>query len=586
MNRTLVVAALLSIACEGRIGLPPGEGEPVEVLGAGGGVEPGPFAVERPSCTGRCLGTTGLTRITSLEFQNSISDVFGIAAPADALPGDGEVAGAFFSNDQRVLAGSEVDLYRQTAEEVATAITTQSAVLDRLVSALGTACHARNGTCADAFVARYGGQLYRRPLTPEERSDYRALYDWAVKPATDPDFVTGGSGTFADAIGYLVERLLQSPGFLYRLEVGTPTKDHGVVQLTSYEVAARLAAFLLRSVPDEELQQAAEADALRSEEGIARQVERITHGPRGDRLWTGFAREWISTGQIADSQVRDLPEAQANWSDAVANGLELDVQQTFLHLIQTDGTVHTLLTSSGGVEQGAQLQWITGSGGAKGTWNTQLPNRRGLLSWPGLLIANGHPGFTHAHQRGLWVRGKLLCQTIPSPPANLADAIAAAQQAEQNMPSAKTDRERMTALTEVNAVCRSCHHMTNPIGYGLDEYDELGRFRTSQVGTDGASYPIDQSGEITGLGPLASDANGAFTDGSQLIDRLADSATVARCMERQLARYALQREVTGDDQPSLDAAYEKFDAQRRDLRTLVGLIASTDAFRYRRLTPR
>lgn len=586
MNRTFVVAALLLIACEGRIGLPPGEGEPVELVGAGGGEGSGPIWVARPSCTGRCLGETGLTRITSIEFQNSVSDVFGITAPADALPGDGEVAGAFFSNDQRVLAGSEVDLYRQTAEEISAEITTQSAVLDRLVSAVGTACHSRNAACADAFVAHYGGQLYRRPLTAEERADYRALYDWAVKPATDPDYATGGSGTFTDALGYQVERLLQSPGFLYRVEVGTPTKDRGVVQLTSREVAARLAAFLLRSVPDAELSQAAEDDALRTEEGIARQVARITNGPRGDRLWTGFAREWISTAQIADSQVKDLPEAQASWSDAVANGLELDVEQTFLHLMQTDGTVHTLLTSSGGVEQGSQLQWITGGSGAKGTWNTALPHRRGLLSWPGLLIANGHPGFTHAHQRGLWVRGKLLCQTIPSPPANLADAIAAAQQAEQNMPTAKTDRERMTALTEVNAVCRSCHHLTNPIGYGLDGFDDLGRYRESQLGTDGNSYPIDQSGELTGVGPLASDANGAFTEGSQLIDRLADSATVARCLERQLARYALQREVADDDQPSLDAAYETFDAQHRDLRTLVGLIASTDAFRYRRLTPR
>jgi hypothetical protein len=451
---------------------------------------------------------------------------------------------------------------------------------------VGTACHTRDATCASAFVSHYGGQLYRRPLTEGDKADYRALYQWAVRPATDPAFATGGSGTFADAIGYQIERLLQSPGFLYRVEVGTPTEDREVVELTSYEVAARLAAFLLRSVPDAELQQAAAADTLRTEGGIAEQVQRITSGPRGDRLWTGFAKEWISTSQIADSQVKDLPEAQANWSDAVATGLALDVQQTFLHLIQTDGTVRGLLTSSGGVLQGSQLQWITGASGAKGTWMAQMPNRHGLLSWPGLLIANGHPGFTHAHQRGLWIRGKLLCQQIPSPPANLADAIAAAQQAEQNMPSAKTDRERMTALTEVNAVCRSCHHLTNPLGYGLDEYDELGRFRTQQVGTDGNSYPIDQSGEIAGAGALASDVSGAFADGPAMIDALAGSATVAHCLERQLTRFALQREVAEDDLPSLDAAYQKFDAHDRDLRTLVGLIASSDAFRYRRLDRR
>ena len=143
----------------------------------------------------------------------------------------------------------------------------------------------------------------------------------------------------------------------------------------------------------------------------------------------------------------------------------------------------------------------------------------------------------------------------------------------------------MHGLTEVNPVCASCHHLTNPIGYGLDGYDELGRHRTTQIGLDGKSYPIDESGEIVG-GSLASDAEGVFANGGDLINKLANSATVARCMETQLARFALQRDVADDDQPSLDAAYVGFDAKQRDLRELAITLTTTDAFRYRRLAAR
>jgi hypothetical protein len=180
-----------------------------------------------------------------------------------------------------------------------------------------------------------------------------------------------------------------------------------------------------------------------------------------------------------------------------------------------------------------------------------------------------------------------LCQTIGVPDSALLALIGTAEANEQSTPSAPTDRDRMHNVSETNPVCANCHHYTNPIGYGLDSYDDLGRYRTSQVGADGKTYPIDASGELQGRpdGSLATDVDGPFADGAELISKLAVSSTMAHCMERQVARFALQREMAEDDEPALDAGYADFAAQGQDLRELSAALTTTDAFRYRRLAP-
>jgi hypothetical protein len=583
--------------------------------GAGGiGIDPGTgggTGSTAPTCTGLCLGSTYLPRITAVEYANSLLDVFGVPFASDAIPDDGAV-GAFLSNDSQGLEANGADLYEQGAEAYALSVVSQSdggvataladggltgSTIVRLLAPLGESCAQHNATCADAFVAKYVGQLYRRPLTTDEIADYHALYEWTVAAPGDAGFTSGISGTFVEGIQYTVEKALQSSGFLYRPEIGVPTTDPNVVQLTSHEMAARLASFLMRSVPDTELLAAADQDALQTPEQISAQVQRLMSGSNTGRMWQAFSDQWLSVSQLSSysPDPTAFPDVAANWKGATPAELEADTTQTFLHLMQTDGTVHALLTSPGGVSQGDDLKWVAGISDAQGTWVTSVPNRQGMLTWPGMIIANGigagHDAFSHGHFRGLWIRRQLLCQTIAQGNQML---VQMALDQEINMPTAETDRARMQAVSEYQSgttnqiqPCYSCHHMTNPIGYSLDSYDFFGRFRTSQTGVDGHTYPIDQTGLITdnGVPAMTTDIDGPITSGSDLIDRLADSKTVAQCMERQLARFALMREMASDDQPSLDAAFTTFDNNNRDLRTLAALLPTTDAFRYRRIPP-
>jgi hypothetical protein len=607
----LALAATL-MGCQALITEPtPGSGgSPVVGIdpGAGGGTGTSTTA---PACTGLCLGGTYLPRITAVEYANALVDVFGVPFASDAIPDDGAV-GSFLSNDSQGLETNGADLYQQGAEAYALSIVSQSdggiasllpdggltsSTLARLVAPLGASCTQRNATCADAFVAKYVSQLYRRQVTSDEIADYHALYEWTVAAPGDAGFTNGISGTFVEGIQYTVEKALQSSGFLYRPEIGTPTADPNVVQLSSHEIAARLAAFLMRSVPDAELLAAADQDALQTPAQISAQVQRLMTGSNAGRMWQSFSDQWLSVSQLSSysPDPTAFPDVAMSWKAATPAELEADTTQTFLHLMQSDGTVHTLLTSTGGVSQGNDLEWVTGAGGTQGDWISSVPNRQGMLTWPGMIIANGiaagHDAFSHGHFRGLWIRRQLLCQTIAQGNQML---VQMALDQEINMPTAETDRARMQAVSEYQSgttnqiqPCFSCHHMTNPIGYTLDSYDFFGRFRTSQTGVDGHTYPIDQTGVITdnGVSAMATDIDGPIVSGSDLLNRLADSKTVAQCMERQLARFALMREMASDDQPSLDAAFTTFDQNNRDLRTLAALLPTTDAFRYRRIPP-
>lgn len=545
-----------------------------------------------PPCEGLCMGDTHVQRITAQEYQSSITSVLGIWPDVSNLPADGSVAGLFRSNEESTLLDDDVDRLRATAEIVAETYlrsnqTVDGATVRRFEQDLSVfpECETEDAACAAAFVADVGSRFFRRALNDEERATHADLYAWTVAPA-DADLSEGAGGTFEDAVRYSLELILQSPQFIYRPEAGTPVTGGrpGVVQLTSVEMGARLAAFLLRSVPDDELLRAGIAGELVEPAAIEAQARRLLE--EHDDVWWTFAQDWLSTHQMEGSAVQTFAPDGA-WTDRVPRELRFDVHLTFAHIARNDGHLRTLFTSHGGVVQGDESRWILPTTGDVWSWAPEIPGRHGILTIPGVLVATGHWGYTHAHQRGLLVRNRILCQDIGSPGPELREAVARAGREEESDPSALTDRARLERVTEGSPRCRSCHMLTNPIGYALDAYDAFGRSRTEEVGTDGASHPIDTRGTLAGRGDgsLATDVDGEFDGIEELAERLGESEVVARCVTRQFVRFALQREPDARDDHSIEAAYDRFDSTDRDLRELVVAITTTDAFRYRGLPP-
>jgi hypothetical protein len=175
------------------------------------------------------------------------------------------------------------------------------------------------------------------------------------------------------------------------------------------------------------------------------------------------------------------------------------------------------------------------------------------------------PAETNPIARGLFVRHALLCQEIPSPPADLAipqlPAIA---------PNLST-RDRLTQHTK-SPICAGCHSMIDPPGFALEGFDPVGRFRIQEGGK-----PVDSSGTMT----VAGDLEGAFSKGAEVLGRLRDSRIIRECFAQQYFQYAAARHIEPEDACTMQALQKGFVATG-DLRGLVTTIALSDAFRFRR----
>ena len=189
--------------------------------------------------------------------------------------------------------------------------------------------------------------------------------------------------------------------------------------------------------------------------------------------------------------------------------------------------------------------------------------RSGLLTQAAFLATHAHRNQTSPVHRGIAIRENLLCQMLDPPPANVNNVA-------PEPTEATTTRERFAAHSS-NAVCASCHRLIDPIGLGLENYDPIGAFRT----TDGPAA-VDATGEIVDAG---GDIEGPFNGAIELSQRLSGSQLVADCMANQWFRFALGRIEATDDACALETIYDDFDASGHNVRQLITAIVLSDAFR-------
>jgi len=188
----------------------------------------------------------------------------------------------------------------------------------------------------------------------------------------------------------------------------------------------------------------------------------------------------------------------------------------------------------------------------------------GILTLPAFLALQAKPSESSPIYRGKFVREQVLCQLLPAPPANIPKP--------PDVTPGVSTRERL-AEHESNASCSGCHRMMDPIGFGFENFDSLGRYRT----TDG-SGPVDASGELIATGEI----DGKFAGVGELGQRLSQSKTVRQCMARQWFRFALARFEQPVDDCSMKGLLDAFEAADADLNALPKAIVRSDAFQYRR----
>jgi hypothetical protein len=565
---TSCLAALLLLACEaGLIGdptagngpngsEPDGAGAADGISGASGG-SGGSGADGALDCQKLQAGATPLRRLTRSQYLHAVTDLLGdgvvqrAGVIRDALPTD-EQNGAFESNTRTAVVELSLEQYRDAAERLGAAAVPE---LDRLLAC--DRATTGDGACADQFIASFGERVLRRPLDASERTEYRALFD------------SFGASDFERGARVLVQAMLQSPDFLYQVEVGEPaatqTTTPAVLALTGPELASRLALFLWNSTPDEALLTAARAGSLQEPGRLETEARRMLDDPRTERAVADFHVHWLGLTGLAKAS-KD-PALFPEFTPALAADMLAETQRFAVEVVlHGDGRLHTLLTQPSAYPSAALaevygVQAPSRSGAEVALDETE---RAGLLTQASFLAAHAHANQTSPVARGKVIRANLLCSPPPPPPPEV-NAVA------PDPAPGLTTRERFAVHTE-NASCAGCHALFEPIGFGFEPFDAIGRFRATEEG-----HPVDATGSLL----QTDDIDGDFDGPLELSERLAGSDQVRGCVAEQWFLYAMARSPNAADRCSYDALYASFAASDYDVRALLLAIASSDAFRYR-----
>jgi hypothetical protein len=406
--------------------------------------------------------------------------------------------------------------------------------------------------CARAFIEGFGKRAVRRPLTGEEIDRFVGLWR-AGKQRLH----------FDEGIEMVVQAMLQSPHFLYRVEVGEPpAKGETVRRPTPWEQASRLSYMLWGTMPDDELFAAAEADALRTPEQIGAHAQRMIADPRARANVASFFAQWLQLDEIdhLDKDVAVYPR----FSSEIRPLLRKEIATFIDHVVwDSGGGVEELLTADYSFmnRRLAEYYGVTGPTGEAFERVDLDPTRHaGILTQAGILASLAKPNQSSPVHRGKWVRERLLCEELMPPPPNV-------EVTPPNLDPGLTTRERFSQHRE-SPFCSACHEMMDPIGLGFEHFDGAGLWRDEENGR-----PVDDSGEIVGT-----DTPGPFRGPVELGEKLARSQQVRECVTLSMFRFAYGRTEAHEDERSLELLRERFATGQ--IAELLAALTETDAFLY------
>jgi hypothetical protein len=388
--------------------------------------------------------------------------------------------------------------------------------------------------------------------------------------------VHAAGGDFAGGVQLVITALLQSPKFLYLHEPVPATAAGKVVPVDRYAMASRLSYFMLGTMPDDPLFQAADAGKLASADDVAVQADRLSKDPRFGATLALFHSQWLLLHEIGGAEKDPKLFPDKVWNAAIKTALA-DESRRFVEQVMNegDGKLETLLAAPYSILGGPLFEYYgvpRPAGLAADGWaRADLPRdqRAGLLTQGSLLASQAHADKTSFILRGKLVREALLCTPIPPPPADAVNN-------EVMLPATATARER-AAAHRTNPQCASCHELFDPLGFAFENYDAAGRWRTTEA--DGKA--IDPVVTLTRTGAL----DGPVKNAVELARKLGAADDVRDCLTRQWMRFALGREDAMEDTASRTAVSTAFRDGGGKVRDLLVALARSDAFRFQTVQP-
>ncbi|MES2626256.1 MAG: DUF1592 domain-containing protein [Pseudomonadota bacterium] len=380
--------------------------------------------------------------------------------------------------------------------------------------------------CATEILTTLAAKAYRRPVTEEDKAVLLSFFDAG---RSEGDFETG--------IERGLQLILADPEFIYRTE-SVPVEAIGTSEyyaVSDLELASRLSFFLWSSPPDDQLLEIAEAGKLRDDGVLEQQVERLLDDPRSSSLVSNFAGQWLQLRNLQSaSPVADL---FPDFDDNLRQAFRIETEMLFDSIMREDRSVTELLDANytfvnERLAKHYGIPNIYGSQFRRVELTPDLDMRRGLLGKGSVLTVSAVADRTSPVLRGKWVLLNILGVQPPDPPPN----VPALEASDQPGAGPQTMRARMEQHRN-NPACTSCHQMMDPIGFALDSFDRIGRYRTTEF-----NQTLDVSGKLVD--------GQAFNGPTELRNALLHySPQFVQTMTERLLTYALGRGVEYFDMP-------------------------------------
>lgn len=514
-------------------------------------------------------GRVTLHRLNRQEYNFTLRDLLNIDThPADLFPADGGGGGGFDNNaDTLFVPPVLMEMYLKAAGEALAAADAKRLITSRPDDKKPTRVAARE--CLERFMTR----AFRRPVDAAEADRFLQLFDQADRRGA----------SFEASLKLTCKAVLISPHFLFRVEKERGTKEP--YPISDYELASRLSYFIWASMPDDELFKLAKENKLHEDATIDAQVKRMLKDPKSRALAEYFGGQWLGFNALQTTAAPDrvkFPKYTSEVRDSYYNQAVEFVDSIFredrpvLTLLDSDYTyLNEPLARLYGIPKisGEEMRRVSLAAPASKTPGNRrgmdagagpLGVRGGVLGLGAIHVVTSYPLRTSPVLRGRWVLDTLLGAPPPPPPPDVPklpedDAVNAGLSLRQRLEKHRSDPN-----------CASCHARMDPIGFGLENFDPIGRWRTTISG-----QPVDAVGALT--------TGESFTGPVELKAILVKRKDeFSRTLTSKLLSYALGRGTEFYDEPAIAQITAELAKNNYKSESLVAAIAKSYPFRYRR----
>jgi Protein of unknown function (DUF1592)/Protein of unknown function (DUF1588)/Protein of unknown function (DUF1595)/Protein of unknown function (DUF1587)/Protein of unknown function (DUF1585) len=506
-------------------------------------------------------GRVGIHRLNNTEYDNTVRDLLGSALQPAAkfLAEDGNN----FDNTASALGmtGAQYEKYLNAAGDLMVESLANPANKGRFMTCVPAAAA---DPCARKIIETFGMQIYRRPLEVAEADRAMDVYN--------ADLARGSDGS--EAVGQALRAMLASANFLYRVEYDADPKSTTPHQVSGYEMASRLSYLHWSSMPDAALFDAAKNGKLSDPATLEATVDRMLADGKASAFTESFAGQWLDFRKLLTHSVATT--VFPTYDDKLVDAMIAEGHMWFEEFLNQDRPLGEWFTADFNFVNDTLAKHYgmpaPGTGDQLTRVTVTTDQRRGFLGLASFLTRTSVPSRTSPTERGAWVLSELLCSAPPPPPPMVADLDKSAAPDDKSAQGAENVRERLERHRS-DPACNGCHQTFDPLGFGLERFDGLGRYRETYG--NGDAIPLE------GTMPDGTKFNGP----AELGGLVGQDPRFSACAASKLYTYALGRDIETFDDAPMQTLNTRWASRGLTLKNLLKEVVVSDAFRFRRGEP-